>query len=255
MERRTPCAINPFNTISGWIADFASAPESRGEMLPKTPQELEAIHKQGLSHILLENGRPIAHAALWPLIDTEEIKLFEFGSWITDPSFRHYRLNGMTAGELAAFNLLRQIDLTQIAVTATIKRKNTEKGLRSLGGLPISFHNFPFITGLTCTCNGSDGCSYRRRPNYGETVIPLSNGNRIIYQHEDSFTLPTESLEPPKLPCTLIGFSLPTLAKIEKELGRLFVETFGHPLCNNGPIDQSTMTQLKVFYQQIGVNL
>ena len=247
---------NVYGRVSQLITDYSTASESFGEMLPKTPEELALAHEQGLSYVLLEDERPIAHAALWPLINIQGIRLYEFGSWITDPEFRHHRMNGMTAGELAAFNLIQQVDLNLVGVIATIKRFNTKKGLEKLGAQTISFHKFPFITGLTCSCVVSEynhsSCQQRRRPEYGEIIVSSPEGT--IYQHDDGFTLPTKS-GPPKLPCTLMGFYLPTLKRIETQLGQLFVNVFGHPLCNNGLIDRSTMDQLKVFYQQIGVSL
>ncbi len=185
------------------------------EMLPKKPNELIEIYQQGLSVILKKNGQVLGHAALWPLLKNAngELQVAEFGSWIVNPNFRHRRINGLTVGEYTATTLLEEVNIGTIA---TVKRANSFQGLRKIGFEPLDFYQFPFITSLTCVCSGKaehltkNVCSDRRRINYG--LRP----NNVV---DLDFSLNSTSInEPPKIPCTLMGYNMERLWVIEKEL-------------------------------------
>lgn len=178
------------------------------EMLNKTPQQLREIYFQGNSIILTLPEYPrlvIAHAALYPFGLSEltnGIELYEFGSWIVHPNFRHQRINGLTIGEYVGKKLIENI---KHPIIATIKRLNTLNALQTLGFVPINFHNHPIISALTCVCPATSehfhqsSCSHR-----AQTPGQIINEN-----------IPNE---PPKIGCTLMAYNTDKLKDLEQTL-------------------------------------
>lgn len=183
-----------------------------GEMLPKKPQELKKTYLQGNSVILPLPEYPrliIAHAALYPLglrNLTGGIELFEFGSWIVHPDFRHHRINGLTIGEHVGQELIKGIS---DPIIATVKRENTLKAFKKLGFLPINFHEYPLTTTLTCVCPLTSEhfhkSSCRHRAQIPGKIVEINQQN---------------SNEPKKIACTLMGHNLEKLRELEEILQR-----------------------------------
>jgi hypothetical protein len=196
--------FDAFEQVS-WLIDnyLKTHPD---EMLPKTPEEIGTIYKNSLSAIAVNPQNPnqvIGHAALYPF-DIEKIlgiELYEFGSWIVHPDFRHHRINGLTIGELIGAELLTTANRNPII--ATVKRENTLKAFQRLGFQPLPYSQYPITTSLTCVCpiGGNENgafCHYHTREP-GE-IINGSNG------------------EPAKIACTLMGYNLDRLNEIENRL-------------------------------------
>jgi N-acetylglutamate synthase-like GNAT family acetyltransferase len=178
-------------------------------MLPKTPNQLKKIYQAGLSVIAVNPDGPnqvIGHAALYPFDIKKilEIKLYEFGSLIVHPDFRHHRINGLTIGELIGTELLAIANGNP--VIATVKRENTLKAFQRLGFQSLPYSQYPMTTSLTCVCpiggneNGAFCHYHTRKP--GE-IINGTNG------------------EPAKIACTLMVYNLDRLNKIENRLQQI----------------------------------
>ena len=136
----------------------------------------------------------------------------------------------------------------------TVKRENSLKGLLKVGFQTISFHQFPFITSLTCSCLTSDhfnstSCQHRRRPNFGEKIIHGSQGN--IYQFEELILPNGEDTR--KIPCTLLGCG--NFGQIELKLNQLFRELRQHDLPQLDTIDVETIKTIGNFYNQLGIDI
>ncbi|MGB9883301.1 MAG: hypothetical protein ACPLRN_02185 [Microgenomates group bacterium] len=194
-----------FGQVSALITGYVQ--EHPGEMLIKTPTEIEQTFTGGNSVIAIHPENPnlvIGYAALYPFGLNEVLneELFEFGSWIIHPDFRHHRINGQTLGEYVAQNL---IDGKEEPIIATVKRFNTLRALIKLGFKPVKFQDYPCVSSLTCVCpsssehHGFNQCQHRSI-NPGEIV----NG--------------TSQTEPPKIACTLLGYNLEKLTWLEQQL-------------------------------------
>jgi hypothetical protein len=175
-------------------------------MLPKKPEEVKKIYKEGLSVIAVnpENSdQVISHAALYPfgLEKIFGIELYEFGSWIVHPNFRHHRINGLTIGELIGAELLTLAYGNP--VIATVKRQNTMKAFIKLGFVTLPYSEYPITTALTCVCpirtDLHDAFCHYHTKQPGEIINGL-NG------------------EPAKITCTLMGYNLKELNQLEKKL-------------------------------------
>lgn len=242
-----------FDTLSRMIAEYANSPVSAGEILPKTASELDGIHRAGLSVILQnQEGSPVAHAALWPLLvlPGQNLSVYELGSWFVAEKYRHQRLNGYTIGEEVVSRLLERLSTRHTenevtAVLATVKRQNSLCGLQRLSLQPISFHRFPLMTALTCSCHTSSehfqpkSCEYRRRPSFGESP-----------SHEFSELVLQNGTVAPKIPCTLMA--TPFITQVEARLQSLFHEAAGESI---NAVTPQTMRRLLEFYQNLGVDI
>jgi len=196
--------FDAFEQVSWLIDDYLKT--HPGEMLPKTPDQLKKIYQSGLSAVAVNPQNPnqvIGHAALYPF-DIKKIlgiELYEFGSWIVDPNFRHHRINCLTIGELIGKELLATANGNP--VIATVKRENTLKAFQRLGFRSLSYSQYPVITSLTCVCpiggneNGAFCHYHTRKP--GEII----NGSND---------------EPARIACTLMGYNLDGLNEIENKL-------------------------------------
>lgn len=234
-----------FEQISQWINFYNQFHYS--EMLPKSPQELEKIFRDGLSLISFdEKGNPIGHVGLYPLLDYQlgekRLRLAELGSWIVHPDYRHLRLNGLTIGETLIKEMLQRFP--DLPIIATVKRINSLKGMtrEGIGGQALDFNQFSCLSALTCVCSnssehfGNKRCLYRRNEGNG-----IEKG--IL---EINFLNPEE---PKMIPCTLIGFNLPAVEQLESDLQSLI---FGleRPLIN--PL---TFARVKSFFEDNGVKI
>jgi len=211
--------FNAFEQISWLIDNYLKT--HPGEMLPKTPEEIGTIYKNSLSAIAVspkDQNQVIGHAALYPF-DIKKIfgiELYEFGSWIVHPDFRHHRIDGLTIGELIGTELLTIANGNP--VIATVKRENTLRAFIKLGFKPIPYNEYPITTSLTCVCsfegneNGAFCYYHTRKP--GE-IINGSDG------------------EPAKIVCTLMGYNLKRLNELENKLQQklgLFGQALSHQL-------------------------
>ena len=219
--------FNAFEQVSWLISDYLET--HPGEMLPKTPEEIEAIYKKGLSVIAVNPDNPnqvIGHAALYPFGIKKILgrELLELGSFIVLQNFRGCEVHKdspegsnktkLTISKLIVIESLKKAG--ENPVIATVKRLNTLyalqnlKELKRLEGLewldgfqPLSYSQYPMITSLTCVCpiegneNGAFCYYHTRKP--GE-IINRSNG------------------EPPIIACTLMGYNLDGLNEIENKL-------------------------------------
>lgn len=196
---------NAFIQVSQLIENYVA--QHSGEMLIKTPEQIETTYRQGNSVIAIHPEDPnlvLGYAALYPfnLKNAFGIELYEFGSWIVHPDFRHHRINGLTIGEYIGQNLIINKDEP---IIATVKRLNTLRAFEKLGFQPIKFQDDPVISTLTCTCptssehHGFSTCQHRSQ-NPGE-IIKRNGPN-----------------EPPKIACTLVGYNLDQLNELEKKL-------------------------------------
>lgn len=194
-----------FNQVSTLITGYVQ--EQPGEMLIKTPEDIEEMYHSGNSVIAVHPENPdlvIGYAALYPfgLRENFGMELYEFGSWIVHPDFRHYRINGLTLGEYIGQSF---IDEKENPIIATVKRLNTLKAFEKLGFSSVRFQDFPCVSSLTCVCPASsehfgfNQCQYRAI-NPGEII----NGKSVN--------------EPPKIACTLVGYNLDKLTLLEQQL-------------------------------------
>lgn len=196
---------NAFEQVSQLIAGYVTF--HPGEMLIKTPDDIAQTYNSGNSVIAVhpENQNLVlGYAALYPfgLKENFGTELFEFGSWIVHPDFRHHRINGLTLGEYIALNLISNIN---DPIIATVKRLNTLNAFKRLGFSPIKFQNHPCVSSLTCVCptssehHGFQVCQHRSQ-NPGEIINGQSQN------------------EPPKIACTLMGYNLEQLNSLEQGL-------------------------------------
>lgn len=226
-----------FFQVSRLIEEYnESHPE---EMLNKPPKKLKEIYLQGNSVILTFPKYPrlvIAHVALYPFGLSEltnGIELYEFGSWIVHPDFRHHRINGLTIGEYAGKELIKNVE---DPIIATIKRFNTLRAFQKLGFVPINFHDHPIISALTCVCPATSehfhqsNCLHRAQIP-GEIV----NGN-----------IPNE---PPKIGCTLMARNIDRL----KELEQILAQKLG--LTTQAIINPHFFGEVRVALQKNGISL
>lgn len=257
-----------FTHMSSLIDNYARQSESRNEMLVPSPDTLRAVFEEGKSVVLVDREKtPVAHAALWELYTNSQrdCAVYEFGSWIVHPDFRHHKIDGLTLGELVATILLQHVDQQNTGVIATVKRLNSLNGLKKLGALPMRFHDMPFISALTCVCPATSEyhtrsciCPHRRGPSFGEIAVSSSSG--VIFSIDEGFTLNHESSSkqnPAKIPCTLVGFNTGTLRHIEQEFSHRYMAIFGEPLSfdHSGLISHEIMGKLYSFYTGLGVKL
>lgn len=224
-----------FDQISNLISEYnATHP---GEMLPKTSEQLRKSYELGLSVILILPENPklvIAHGALYPFglsyLTEEGMELYEVGSLIVHPNFRHRRINGLTIGEFILEILTKKLNDPAIA---TVKRENTKRAFERIGFLPISFYNFPIITTLTCICSTSEhfnqlNCRHR-------TAVP---GEKIDEENPN---------EPNKISCTLMGYNLEKLSDLEQKLAQKL------GLITQASINPSFFKQVKMQLNQFGI--
>lgn len=177
------------------------------EMLDKNPEVLQQMYEQGYSIVAVDPNNPqlvIAHTALYPfnLQSAFGLRLYEMGSWIVHPEYRHHRVNGFTVGEFVASELISQI---KDPIIATVKRLNTLLAFERLGFNPIEFNKFPCVSSLTCTCpSSSEHYGFSTCQHRSQIPGKIING--------------TNPNEPAKITCTLVGYNLNQLTELEKRL-------------------------------------
>lgn len=234
--------------------------EHPDEMLIKDPGTLCQIHQEGLSHLIVFNNEAVAHAALWPLLIKERLEIYELGTWIVDPRYRHLRINDLTLGEYVASGLLKERAITNsddpkiISVIATVKKYNSLKGLQKAGFEAIKFLEYPFLMCLTCTCpNTSEhyhqkSCRYRQPINFTQNSINYPESNQ-----SSSFTQKNLGNEPLSISCTLLGYNA---YEAEQELRRLYTLYCNNPIPETiNPFETPLLfPQLKEFYERLGVS-
>jgi len=240
-----------YDELSEIINNYALADTTRGEMLQKTPEQLQLAFQENRSNILVDNdGGVIAHASLDPLVIVNNRSLVEFGGWIVRDDFRHHRINGFTVGEYVGLDLIDRVKPEQATIIATVKRQNSLRGLLKLGFTPISYHDFPFITGSTCVCGNSGDCQHRRRPGYGEINHP--SRNTWLNNNFEDLTIPNG--DSPRIPCTLLALNLDTLVQIEYDLEKIYHETMGRFAPVTQALTHKDFKDIKNFYEKTGLN-
>lgn len=241
MERKfTPNSQLPhdaFFQVSEMIKQYNQS--HPGEMLNKTPQQLRKIYLQENSIILTLPEYPrlvIAHAALYPFGLSEltgGIELYEFGSWIVHPDFRHHRINGLTIGEYVGKILIENVE---DPIIATIKRLNTLKAFKRLGFEPINFHDHPIISALTCVCPTTSEHFYQ-----SSCIHRAQTPGQIINKD-----IPNE---PPKIGCTLMAYNIDRLKELENRLAQTL------SLTTQGIISPSFFEEVRIALQENGISL
>lgn len=254
-----------FDGVSEMIGSYTTAKKTEGEMLPKTPDEIRDIFITGNSTIMVhkiddDHYEPIAHAAMWPLIQHENLSIYEFGSWIVADDYRHKRLSDhMTIGEEIAVTARQEVINRDekkgfvVSTIATVKRLNSLKGLIKAGFEPVRFTDSLVVSTATCTCNTSDNdspehaCYFRRGENNGEDSGPFS---RFIH-----ITKPNGNGGSPKIPCTLVTDDVYRLNQIEHLLESEYQELVGVSLDTSGIIDHESKKQAHRLFEILGISL
>lgn len=258
-----------FVGISAMIDRYTNDEKTKGEMLPKTSQQFREVFEAKNSAIVVhkrEDGayEPTAHAAMWELFSIDDnIRIFEFGSWIVSEDYRHTRTNEhLTIGEEVAIHAREHTiercrqEGDQVATIATVKRLNSLKGLLHVGFQPIRFHDVPMTTGATCTCADTSEhyhkdktCLHRRRDGHGETIHV---GNLSInFSH---VTLPNGNGSP-KIPCTLMCDDPSVLSQIEEFVQSEYARRVMVPFIQTQEINHHSMEQARRLFETLHINI
>lgn len=227
-----------FDQISNLINEYNT--NHPGEMLSKTPDRLREIYKSGLSEILILPENPelvIAHAGLYPFGLQEltgGLELYEVGSFIVHPNFRHRRIDGLTIGEFILQKLLK--GRNEEPIIATVKRQNTLRAFERFSFKPIPFCDFPIVTSLTCTCPTSEHFNNLNCPHRAKIPGEKFSNNGL-------------NNEPPKIACTLMGYNLEKLKELEERIAQKL------GLIIEGLINPSFFSEVGNQLNRFGINL
>lgn len=255
-NRRATSLKGYCNQVVDMISDYAINPKTLGEMLVPNVDAMVESYRRGDGVILVNRrGRVVANSTLWELVNRPEIgvRLYELGGWIVDSKERHKRINGLTIGEYVAMLSLDQKSREGGGVIATVKKQNSLRGLERVGAKAISYADFPYIAGGTCVCPLSSEyrtgttCNYRRSIGNGER---LNGRGHIIdndFYSDDHVRL--------SIPCTLMGFDVPRLRRINDRLAQSDRGCNNIPLNNIRQLGVGEFSKLHRFYSTIGISL
>jgi len=175
LERNDNRILEAAETVSSMIAAYNFGHPH--EMLPKSPDVIASQFIDGNSIMLVnetEDGRlsVICHGAMYPNFDRGEDKILgmqivEMGSVIVHPAYRGQGIGSV--GTKMLFDLAFK-NWDKVLCLAKVKQVVTARVFDKAAISPVSFWEFPYLSYLTCTCEGSsercgfDSCCYRRTP-------------------------------------------------------------------------------------------
>jgi hypothetical protein len=169
------------NQTSGMIAEYNSGHPH--EMLSKPPEIVVKQFEKGLSVMMITpinetREEVVFHGSLYPSFEDGEEKILgcqvvECGSWIVNPKYRGHGLGTEGVGKL--MDLGREI-WSPVLFLATHKRMAALKVSRNLNLVDVQYHDFPYLSYLTCTCvncseaHGFTACGFRRKTQEMEII-------------------------------------------------------------------------------------
>lgn len=180
-------------------------------LLHPSLENLERSYVQGMSVVMMDEGRPVGHVRFTPLLD-EELKqalglssdfpsVWEIGSAVIfdDPAYRgrgHYAdlRNNLVAG------FVDRIYTDGLLLLGTTKSVSVIKSLPRADRIGVFFkncfhHEFPMVSALTCVCEGdfgqgfhvADNCKKRLQPEgmeieerVGEVINTNNEHNKCV---------------------------------------------------------------------------
>ena len=202
------------------------------EMLPKSPEEIEANFLAGRSLIIakqIENKwQFLHHCTMYELLTEEQSEsldgwqVIEYGTALTHAPIRA----GFGVGKMGAEALWQQIRQDygeKVVVIATIKQFLTGRMFGHVGAKAARWSELPFIAFLTDSCEGisplytGQACAYRR------TEAESSEQELWTATHEKGG----------KMPCTLIVFDMEKAIRFNQMVGAIYQAIMGEEMSNS----------------------
>lgn len=147
-------------TLERVMAQVAEATRDYpGILLPQNPENLIFQFRAGRSYVIVGEQNPswLAHGTIWPIAETENVRLGEIGTVMVLPEYR-----GRGLSKEVVNGLLLRRNSNELLI-ATTKDFRMAKAFVSCGLVPVDFSRYPATCQATCVCTDGD-CRYRRLP-------------------------------------------------------------------------------------------